>query len=122
MLDNLEKPGQEKPELTPRMKIRLDRLARIAKTKIVPRVRVSPRDDDVRAIIKHPRAGAFRSSGSLEWPNDTFTQRRLRDGTVVLEPPRNGNGNANTKAEAEASGKMRRHRESRRRRGLARRL
>jgi len=50
-----------------------------------PGVRVLPSDDDMRRFLKHPRAGGFRSTGSVEWPNDTFTQRRLRDGSVKLE-------------------------------------
>jgi len=60
-----------------------------------PGVRVVPADDptdkkrwtadDMRRLLRHPRAGGFRSEGSIEWPNDTFTQRRLRDGSVMLE-------------------------------------
>jgi hypothetical protein len=50
-----------------------------------PRVRVVPRDDDVRAFIKHPSGSPFPETGSAEWPLDTFTQRRLADGDVTLE-------------------------------------
>jgi hypothetical protein len=74
-----------KPEPSVRKKIQLARMAKIRKGQEKPRVRVVPRDEEVRANIKHPRAGAFRSSGSMEWPDDTFTQRRVRDGTVTLE-------------------------------------
>jgi hypothetical protein len=49
------------------------------------RVRVNPRDDDIRRILKHPAAGAFRSEGSVEWPLDQFTKRRLREGSVTIE-------------------------------------
>jgi hypothetical protein len=38
----------------------------------------------MRRLLKHPRAGGFRSEGSIEWPDDTFTRRRLRDGDVKL--------------------------------------
>jgi hypothetical protein len=79
---------QSKPEFSKRKKIQMERMARVNKARAIGRVRVSPRDDEVRAWIKHPRVGAFRSVGSIEWPNDTFTQRRIRDGTVLLEPPR----------------------------------
>lgn len=49
------------------------------------RVRVMPRDDEVRKFIKHPETGTkFPASGSVEWPLDRFTKRRLRDGTVTL--------------------------------------
>jgi hypothetical protein len=47
-------------------------------------IRVEPRDDDMRRVMKHPRAGAFRSSGSREWPNDRFTQKRIADGSVKV--------------------------------------
>jgi hypothetical protein len=77
-----------KPEPSIRKKIQMARMAKISKAKKRLRVRVSPRDDEVRASLKHPRAGAFRSTGSLEWPDDTFTRRRIRDGTVKLEPSR----------------------------------
>jgi hypothetical protein len=61
------------------------RLQAIAKEKQMPRVRVVPADDTMRRILKHPRGMAFRSSGSVEWPFDKFTQRRLADGSVLLE-------------------------------------
>ena len=68
----------------------LDRMAKVAKARQLPRVRVSPRDDEMRVIIKHPRAGAFRSTGDSEWPMDTFTRRRLREGSIKLEASREG--------------------------------
>jgi hypothetical protein len=51
----------------------------------LPRVRVLPRDDDMRRILKHPSGLGFRSSGSIEWPLDKWTQRRLREGAITLE-------------------------------------
>jgi hypothetical protein len=45
---------------------------------------VNPKDETVRKNIKHPRGIAFRPTGSIEWPDDKFTKRRLRDGTVTL--------------------------------------
>jgi len=49
-----------------------------------PGLRVEPANDDMRRLLKHPRAGGFRAEGSLEWPDDVFTQRRLRDGDIRL--------------------------------------
>lgn len=50
------------------------------------RVRVLPRDEVIRKDIKHQPSGiAFPASGSVEWPNDRFTQRRVRDGDVTIE-------------------------------------
>ena len=61
------------------------RLQAIAKEKQLPRVRVVPANDAMRRILKHPRGMAFRSSGSVEWPLDKFTQRRSADASVLLE-------------------------------------
>jgi len=50
-----------------------------------PGVRVVPKDDGMRRLLKHPKAGKFRAEGGLEWPDDNFTRKRLRDGDVTLE-------------------------------------
>ena len=47
-------------------------------------VRVVP-DEKYRDVLKHPNGTRFRATGSVAWPNDRFTQRRLRDGSVTLE-------------------------------------
>jgi hypothetical protein len=48
-------------------------------------VRVNPRDGGMRKLLRHPLRGrGFPSTGSVEWPLDTFTRRRLRDGDVVI--------------------------------------
>jgi hypothetical protein len=49
------------------------------------RVRVLPRDDVLRKLLKHPASGGFGPAGSIEWPLDQFTKRRLRDGDVTIE-------------------------------------
>jgi hypothetical protein len=48
-------------------------------------IRVVPTDEKLRGVLKHPNGTKFRSKGSIEWPNDRFTQRRLRDGSVKIE-------------------------------------
>jgi hypothetical protein len=75
--------------LTPgqRAKARLQRAKDMKKVGVV---RVVPADgegftaDDMRRLLKHPHAGGFRSDGDIEWPDDTFTKRRLREGSVKL--------------------------------------
>jgi hypothetical protein len=47
-------------------------------------VRVVPANDDLRRLLKHPNGMPFRSEGSVEWPLDKFTQRRLREGSIKL--------------------------------------
>jgi hypothetical protein len=46
---------------------------------------VTPTSDDVRRLVKHPKAGGFQAEGGAEWPNDSFTARRVRDGDVTIE-------------------------------------
>jgi hypothetical protein len=36
----------------------------------------------MRRLLAHPQAGKFRSQGSIEWPDDQYTRRRLADGSV----------------------------------------
>jgi hypothetical protein len=60
------------------------RLDAIAKSREFPRVRVVPANQDMRRILRHPTAGAFRSAGAAEWPMDTYTHRRLEDGSITL--------------------------------------
>lgn len=66
-----------------RQKARLQRIKDAAPQK--PGLRVEPRDETMRRLLKHPRAGGFRSDGSVEWPDDTFTYRRLKEGSIKLE-------------------------------------
>lgn len=81
-------PEQAKPEPSIRMKRRKERQEFARKALTPRRVRVSPRDDEMRRLMKHPRAGGFRETGSAEWPLDTFTKRRIREGSVTLEESR----------------------------------
>ena len=48
------------------------------------RVRVEPASEALRHVLRHPNGMAFRPQGSVEWPWDRFTQRRLRDGSIKV--------------------------------------
>lgn len=49
-------------------------------------IRVVPKNEKLRAVLKHQPSGiGFRAEGGVEWPNDRFTQRRLRDGDIKIE-------------------------------------
>jgi hypothetical protein len=86
MANGQEPQERQKKEKTIQWKRRNERLERIRKAKGVRRVRVVPRDDEIRENIKHQPGGiAFPAEGSVEWPLDNFTKRRLRDGDVKLE-------------------------------------
>jgi hypothetical protein len=48
-------------------------------------MRVRAKNDDIRKILKHPIGGAFREDGTAEWPDDSYTFRRITDGDVTSE-------------------------------------
>jgi hypothetical protein len=61
---------------------------RLAKKVIArPGIRVSlaPHRDNptMRRLLRHPKGGGFGTRATVEWPNDVFTFRRLRDGDIV---------------------------------------
>ena len=45
---------------------------------------VWPKNEAVRAVLRHTNGIGFASTGSASWPDDPFTRRRIRDGDVVL--------------------------------------
>jgi hypothetical protein len=61
------------------------RVKRARELAAVNRVRISPSTEEFRKVIRHPRYGGFRSTGSISWPLDNFTRRRIRDGSVIVE-------------------------------------
>jgi hypothetical protein len=81
--------------------LRNARIKKMRERTAVKGVRVVPADgegftaDDMRELLRHPKAGGFRAEGSIEWPNDSFTQRRLREGSIKLadEEPASENPN-----------------------------
>ena len=48
-------------------------------------MKVKAKNDDIRKILKHPTGGAFREDGTAEWPDDSYTFRRIADGDVTAE-------------------------------------
>jgi hypothetical protein len=71
-------------QLTPRQQRQAAREERRkAANPSIPGVRVVPAKEEYRAL-KHPTGIAFQATGSTEWPNDRFTQRRLGDGSIKL--------------------------------------
>lgn len=71
----IQTPGQ-------RMRERTDRLRKLHHR---PGIRVEPKNDELRRVLKHPSSNmGFRSEGSVEWPDDNFTHRRIRDGDVTV--------------------------------------
>jgi len=51
-------------------------------------MKVWPKNDEMRKFLTHPLGNiAFREDGSAEWPDDSFTHRRIQDGDVTNEDP-----------------------------------
>jgi hypothetical protein len=48
-------------------------------------VRVTPVNDVMRNVLAHPQVGHFPAEGSMEWPDDGFTLRRIQDGDITVE-------------------------------------
>lgn len=48
-------------------------------------MKVLPKNDSVRNLLKHPTGRAFPENGSVDWPDDAFTARRIADGDVTVE-------------------------------------
>jgi hypothetical protein len=48
-------------------------------------MKVFPKNDDVRRVLYHPTAGKFRAEGAADWPDDSFTNRRIKDGDIYKE-------------------------------------
>jgi hypothetical protein len=72
-------------EQTDRQKRMAERKAQIAS--LMPQiktVRVEPASDILRRVVKHPHGTAFPATGPATWPLDTFTKRRIADGTVTV--------------------------------------
>jgi hypothetical protein len=84
-LSVMEQLKRDKPEKSDRWRRREERRLRARKAFVAERIRVNPRDDDVRRVLSHPTVGGFRATGSIEWPLDNFTKRRLREGSVTRE-------------------------------------
>jgi hypothetical protein len=50
-------------------------------------VKVYALKDNVKKFIRHPGGTKFNADGVAEWPADSFTTKRVRDGDVSYEPP-----------------------------------
>jgi hypothetical protein len=81
-----------KTEISLREQRRRDRVARLRANRQAKGVRVVPASDQLRRVLKHPNGMGFRPEGSVEWPNDRFTRRRLREGAITLEEDKTKRG------------------------------
>jgi hypothetical protein len=73
-----------------RMNERIEKMREQAAKVQRPTIKVTPKDDTMRKLLQHPKAGGFPVDGSADWPNDRFTQRRIRDGDVTVAGEHSG--------------------------------
>jgi|SRR6516165_8463774 len=72
----------------PKSKATEARLKALKEATRTPGVRVVPVYEKDRATLMHvPSRRRFRSEGSVEWPNDRFTQRRIAEGVIRVVAP-----------------------------------
>jgi hypothetical protein len=50
-------------------------------------MKVWPKNEAARKVLKHGLVG-FPAEGPADWPDDTFTHRRIMDGDVTTEEPK----------------------------------
>lgn len=82
----------EKPE-NPRKAIREARERRLRVIDGPPKtLKVYAASEALRASLRHGNGTRFRSSLSeaAEWPNDSFTARRIAEGSVLVDGPASG--------------------------------
>jgi hypothetical protein len=78
-------PSKNDKELSIVAKRMRERMSRVMKSSRPGTIRVEPKNEDLRRVLKHPMTGVrFRKTGSSEWPNDPFTRNRLREGSIRL--------------------------------------
>lgn len=78
--------GPKYQEFEGRRAPRRGRLSGVAITRVDPDyVAVNPASDELRALLRHPTAGGFPSTGPAHWPRDSFTMRRVADGGVTID-------------------------------------
>jgi hypothetical protein len=59
-------------------------------------IRVFAANEDMLRVLRHPRGMRFRAAldQAVEWPNDSFTARRIADGSVRTDGPASSSGEA----------------------------
>jgi hypothetical protein len=65
---------------------RRDRLEMLNRESAPERVKVLPGSDSMQRRLEHPTGIGLRAKGASDWPLDTFTKRRLKEGAIILAP------------------------------------
>ena len=82
-MPDTDKTQDQKDPRTLQIEARKKRMKELKQS--LPRVRVNPVSDEMRRALVHPNGRKFPEGGSVEWPLDQFTRRRIKDGSVTRE-------------------------------------
>jgi hypothetical protein len=64
-------------------------------------MKVWPKNDEIRKMLVHPQGRIpFRDEGPADWPDDSFTYRRVQDGDITTEEPKAEEPKASSKVKA----------------------
>jgi len=75
--------AQARRAMNPGPKASDERLQRMREANRIPPIRVEPVNEEDRKNFVHvPTGRRFRSIGSIELPDDRFTQRRIAEGVI----------------------------------------
>ena len=78
--------AEEKSQRHQQIEANRARVAPVMQAQRAKPVRVVPKNDTIRKYLRHHPSGIrFPASGSVEWPMDNFTRRRIADGDVTVE-------------------------------------
>ena len=81
--------GEEKDLRTQQIEARRQMMADLKPH--TERVRVTAANETLRKVLKHPNGVKFPSGGgSVDWPLDQFTRRRIAEGAVNVEQGEKG--------------------------------
>ena len=83
--------GRRRPRPANARKASAERLAAMAAANkpSVENVRVVAATPALQRALVHPSGRKLRPSGATEWPMDPFTVRRLKEGSIRIEEPKN---------------------------------
>jgi hypothetical protein len=85
---NHQDQHDQKP-VNPRDAIReqRQRRLRVINSGKTPTIKVYAANETMRGALRHPSGARFRTKidQPVEWPNDTFTSRRIKEGSVRTE-------------------------------------
>jgi len=47
-------------------------------------MKVRAKNEEVQKVLYHPTGARFHEDGTSDWPDDSYTHRRIADGDVIV--------------------------------------